>query len=183
MPGKEATARIKINELLEAPTHRARFHPPLWPSVTTAIFIDKFLAATFLNLFNHIQVSMPLSPVLACYTRIRRTQCYRQSFGRPGQPPDQRLAVPAAIRETHFAQKALKMRLPTADHHLNPLKTNSLKPYDYELHTPDKPASPASATWPPPCDASCRKTPPDASQNLTLPPQPTEKSAFKGRRL
>jgi hypothetical protein len=111
-------------------------------------FGDKNLVPTFLYLFNHIQVSIPLSPVLACYSRIRRTQCYRRSFGRPGQPPDQRYAAPAAIREAHLAKKALRMRLPISPHHLNPLKNQSLRPADYELHTPDKHAPSASTTWP-----------------------------------
>jgi hypothetical protein len=36
-------------------------------------------------------------------------------------------------------------------------------------------------TGPPdhPCDASCKKVPPDASQNLEPPPQPTEKEELK----
>jgi hypothetical protein len=35
--------------------------------------------------------------------------------------------------------------------------------------------------WPHPCDASCKKTPSDASQNLAPPPQPTEKEELKTR--
>jgi hypothetical protein len=37
---------------------------------------------------------------------------------------------------THLAKKALKMRHKIAAHHLNQLKTNSLKPHNYQLHTP-----------------------------------------------
>ena len=44
---------------------------------------------------------------------------------------------PTRTRETHLAKKALKMRLPIAARHLNPLKTNSLKPHD--LQSPPRP--------------------------------------------
>jgi hypothetical protein len=33
------------------------------------------------------------------------------------------------IRETHLAKKTLPMRLPTSNHHRNPLKKRSLKPH------------------------------------------------------
>jgi hypothetical protein len=35
------------------------------------------------------------------------------------------------------------------------------------------------APWPPACDASCKKVPPDASQNLDPPTQPIETKALK----
>jgi len=37
----------------------------------------------------------------------------------------------------------------------------------------------SSAPWPPSCDASCKKVPPDASQNLDPGTQPIEKEALK----
>jgi hypothetical protein len=35
------------------------------------------------------------------------------------------------------------------------------------------------APWSPSCDASCKKVPPDASQNLDPPTQPIEKEELK----
>ena len=35
------------------------------------------------------------------------------------------------------------------------------------------------APWPPSCDASCKKVPPDASQNLDPSTQPIEKEELK----
>jgi hypothetical protein len=38
---------------------------------------------------------------------------------------------------------------------------------------------PSPAPWPLSCDASCKKVPPDASQNLDPPTQPIEKEELK----
>jgi hypothetical protein len=38
---------------------------------------------------------------------------------------------------------------------------------------------PSPAPWPPSCDASYKKVPPDASQNLDPPTQPIEKEELK----
>ena len=61
MPGKEATARIKIDKLPEAPTHRARFHPPLWPSVVTAIFRSQIIVDLNFFEFNDLARSISYS--------------------------------------------------------------------------------------------------------------------------
>ena len=74
-------------------------------------------------------------------------------------------------RETHLAKKCLPMRLPISTHGLNPLKKSGLKPHDYEFHIPEQMRHP--------CDASCKKVPPDASQISAPPPQPIEKERLK----
>jgi hypothetical protein len=45
-------------------------------------------------------------------------------------------------RETHLARKCLPMRLPISLIPINQLKTNALKPHDYEFHTPGRDATP-----------------------------------------
>jgi hypothetical protein len=57
---------------------------------------------------------------------------------------------PTRTRETHLAKKALKMRLPIAARHLNPLKTNSLKSHDYQFHTPPQMRLPSRVSEPRP---------------------------------
>jgi hypothetical protein len=41
----------------------------------------------------------------------------------------------------------------------------------------------SAAPWPLSCDASCKKVPPDASQDLDPPTQPVEKEALKTSRM
>ena len=73
-------------------------------------------------------------------------------------------STPVTTRETHLARKCLPMRLPISPRRLNPLKKSGLKPHDYEFHKP-------GIDCVTPCDASCQKVPPDASQNLAPLPQ------------
>ena len=85
-------------------------------------------------------------------------------------------STPVTTRETHLANKCLPMRLPISPRHLNPFKQNGLKPHDYEIHIP-------GTDCVTPCDASCQKMPPDASQISAPPPQPIETEPLKTSRL
>ena len=81
--------------------------------------------------------------------------------------PVSAIVRPPTTRVTHLAKKCPPMRHPISPRRLNPLKKSGLKLDDYELHT----QTDAS----PPCDASCKKVPQDASQISAPPPQPIEK--------
>jgi hypothetical protein len=90
---------------------------------------------------------------------------------------------PARTPVTHLSKKALKMRHKIAAHHLNPLKTNSLKPHDLQFHTRHPDASHdvgqdaiLRGGWQPPLPLSCANLPrprisptsPPPRRNLTM---------------
>ena len=113
---------------------------------------NQSFAQSFLNRFNHFRISGRVSPVLACYTRIRRRQCTIPSLPSSPSPggafPSPPLTVPS--RAFHAIPNRSEAEALTQRH------PNHCPPY-------------------PRCDASYKKSPQDASQNLRPHPQPIEK--------
>jgi hypothetical protein len=117
----------------------------------------------------------------------------------PGSRPPAPGPRPRALRVTHLAKKTLPMRHKISDHHRNQLKNRGLQRHELQLHTPEQMRHPDGVLRRPdrvgprclqklltpthpnrrdpyhPGDASCKKSPPDASPNFEPLPQPIEK--------
>jgi len=120
-------------------------------------------------------------------------------FPAPGPWPPAPGPRPRALRVTHLAKKTLPMRHKISDHHRNQLKNRGLQRHELQLHTPEQmrhpdgvlrrpdradprclhklltPTHPSHRASYRSGDASCKKSPPDASPNFEPLPQPIEK--------
>lgn len=133
------TSRRALHRLLD-PTNGYRPPTPAGTYLKRRTPLTHF-PPEFPQSFQLFRSLRPVSPILACYTRIRRRQCSIPSI--PSAP-----STSVTTRVTHLAKKCPQMRHKISPHHLNSLKRNRLKPHDYEFHIPGTDASPGWPAWP-----------------------------------
>lgn len=154
------------------------------------------MTQSFLKHFNHFRISTPVSPVFACYSGVSRNQCIIPSL--PSSPSPQR-GIPFTAAG---GQAFVRLNAPSHGRFLlppRPLPPSQPRP---PRPPPRRLASRRMPCWRPgasradavsgprplapgphPGDASCQKTPPDASPNFGPTPQPIEKQGLTTSRI